>query len=136
MLDLCNGQLKLYSNVTETSVDWLWYPYIPFGKISLIQGDPGCGKSTLMMNIISAVTNGSTAPDGRKLKKPMHVIYQCSEDGLSDTIKPRLLAAGADCSHVAYLDEEMDWVTLNSDNWALLLMPENDPAECRAKVQN
>lgn len=116
MLDLCNGQLKLYSNVTETSVDWLWYPYIPFGKISLIQGDPGCGKSTLMMNIISAVTNGSTAPDGRKLKKPMHVIYQCSEDGLSDTIKPRLLAAGADCSHVAYLDEEMDWVTLNSDS--------------------
>jgi len=116
MLDLCNGQLKLYSNVTETTVDWLWYPYIPFGKITLIQGDPGCGKSTLMMNIISAVSNGSAAPDGRKLKKPMHVIYQCSEDGLSDTIKPRLLAAGADCSNVAYLDEEMDWVTLNSDS--------------------
>jgi len=116
MLDLCNGQLKLYSNVTETTVDWLWYPYIPFGKITLIQGDPGCGKSTLMMNIISAVSNGSVAPDGRKLKKPMHVIYQCSEDGLSDTIKPRLLAAGADCSNVAYLDEEMDWVTLNSDS--------------------
>ena len=116
MLDLCNGQLKLYSNVVETPVDWLWYPYIPFGKITLIQGDPGCGKSTLMMSIISAVTNGSNAPDGRKLKKPMHVIYQCSEDGLSDTIKPRLLAAGADCSNVAYLDEEIDWVTLNSDS--------------------
>lgn len=116
MLDLCNGQLKLYSNVTESSVDWLWYPYIPFGKITLIQGDPGCGKSTLMMSIISAVSNGSVAPDGRKLKKPMHVIYQCSEDGLSDTIKPRLLAAGADCSNIAYLDEEIDWVTLNGDS--------------------
>lgn len=116
MLDLCDGQLKLYSSVTETSVDWLWYPYIPFGKITLIQGDPGCGKSTLMMSIISAVSNGSVAPDGRKLKKPMHVIYQCSEDGLSDTIKPRLIAAGADCTNVAFLDEEVNWVTLNDDS--------------------
>ena len=116
MLDLCDGQLKLYSSVTETDVDWLWYPYIPFGKITLIQGDPGCGKSTLMMNIISAVSNGSVAPDGRKLKKPMHVIYQCSEDGLSDTIKPRLNAAGADCANVAFLDEELNWVTLNDDS--------------------
>ena len=116
MLDLCDGQLKLYSSVTETAVDWLWYPYIPFGKITLIQGDPGCGKSTLMMSIISAVSNGSVAPDGRKLKKPMHVIYQCSEDGLSDTIKPRLIAAGADCANVAFLDEEINWVTLNDDS--------------------
>ena len=116
MLDLCDGQLKLYSSVTETAVDWLWYPYIPFGKITMIQGDPGCGKSTLMMSIISAVSNGSVAPDGRKLKKPMHVIYQCSEDGLSDTIKPRLTAAGADCANVAFLDEEINWVTLNDDS--------------------
>lgn len=58
-MDLCAGQLRLYSSITETSVDWLWYPYIPFGKLTLIQGDPGCGKSTLMMNIISAVSNGS-----------------------------------------------------------------------------
>ena len=86
-MDLCAGQLRLYSSITETSVDWLWYPYIPFGKLTLIQGDPGCGKSTLMMNIISAVSNGSFVPDGRRLKKPMHVIYQCSEDGAGDTIK-------------------------------------------------
>ncbi len=112
MKDLCGGQLKLYSNVTETSVDWLWYPYIPFGKLTLVQGDPGCGKSTLMVNVIAALSNGSCAPDGRKLKRPMHVIYQCSEDGAGDTIKPRLNAAGADCSNVAFLDEEMNWITL------------------------
>ena len=114
-MDLCAGQLRLYSSITETSVDWLWYPYIPFGKLTLIQGDPGCGKSTLMMNIISAVSNGSLVPDGRRLKKPMHVIYQCSEDGAGDTIKPRLTAAGADCTNVAFLDEEMDWLTLNDE---------------------
>lgn len=86
-MDLCAGQLRLYSSIAETAIDWLWYPYIPFGKITLVQGDPGCGKSTLMMNIISAVPNGSFAPDGRRLKKPMHAIYQCSEDGAGDTIK-------------------------------------------------
>lgn len=53
MMDLFSGQLKLYSDITETSVDWLWYPYIPFGKLTLIQGDPGCGKSTLMMPVLN-----------------------------------------------------------------------------------
>ncbi len=114
-MELCSGQLRLYSSITETTVDWLWYPYIPFGKITLLQGDPGCGKSTLMMNLISAASNGSFAPDGRRLKKPMHVIYQCSEDGAGDTIKPRLTAAGADCTNVAFLDEETSWVTLSDE---------------------
>lgn len=113
--ELCSGQLKLYSNVTETPVDWLWYPYIPFGKVTLLQGDPGNGKSALMTNIIASASTGGQIPDGRKLKKPMHVIYQCSEDGVGDTIKPRLLAAGADCSKVAFLEEEMDWLTLNDE---------------------
>lgn len=114
-MELCNGQLKLYSSVAATNVDWLWYPYIPYGKITLLQGDPGCGKSTLMMNIIASISNGSFALDGRKQKKPLHVIYQCSEDGAGDTIKPRLNAAGADCRNVAFLDEEVDWITLGDE---------------------
>ncbi len=68
-----------------------------------------------MMNVISAISCGSFFPDGRKIKKPMHVIYQCSEDGAGDTIKPRLNAAGADCRNVAFLDEEMDWLTLGDE---------------------
>ena len=59
MIDMCDGKLKLYSGVTETAVDWLWYPFIPYGKLTLLQGDPGCGKSTLMMNLIAAVSSGS-----------------------------------------------------------------------------
>lgn len=114
-MELCDGQLKLYSSVTSTKVDWLWYPYIPFGKITLLQGDPGCGKSTLMMSIIASISNGSFSLDGRKQKKPLHVIYQCSEDGAGDTIKPRLNAAGADCRNVAFLDEEADWITLGDE---------------------
>ena len=52
-VELFDGQLKRYSSVSAAKVDWLWYPYIPFGKITLLQGDPGCGKSTLIMSIIS-----------------------------------------------------------------------------------
>lgn len=59
--------------------------------------------------------NGGITPDGRKLKRPMHVIYQCSEDGAADTIKPRLKAAGANCRNVAFLDEEMEWITLGDE---------------------
>lgn len=114
-MELCDGQLKEYSTVTSSFVEWLWYPYIPFGKVTLLQGDPGCGKSTLMMNIIAAVSTGGYTPDGIKLKKASHVIYQCSEDGISDTIKPRLEAANADCSRIAFLDEELEQVTLGSD---------------------
>ena len=115
MVDLVSGQLKLYSSVSESTVDWLWYPYIPFGKITLLQGDPGCGKSTLMMSIIASLSTGKYTPDGQRQKKPLHVIYQCSEDSISDTIKPRLTAAGADCSNVAFLEEETDWLTIDDD---------------------
>ena len=114
-MDSFGGQLRLYSSVIETYIDWLWYPYIPFGKITLLQGDPGCGKSTLMMNIISAISTGTPTPDGIRIPHPMHSIYQCCEDGISDTIKPRLMAAGADCSSIAFLDEEINPIALDDE---------------------
>ena len=114
-MDLCDGQLRLYSNVKESNIDWLWYPYIPFGKITLLQGDPGCGKSTLMMSIIASVTTGLFTQRNGHVDRPMNTIYQCSEDGVSDTIKPRLIAAGADCSRVAFLDEELNPLTLDDE---------------------
>ena len=107
--------LKLYSSIKEIPVDWLWYPYIPYGKVTLLQGDPGGGKSTFILNIISAVSCGGKLPDGIELAKPLHVIYQCSEDGVADTIKPRLIAAGANCDNVAFVNEESTWFTLNDE---------------------
>lgn len=109
------SDLKLYSSIREIPVDWLWYPYIPYGKVTLLQGDPGGGKSTFIVNIISAVSSGGRLPDGTGLAKPLHVIYQCSEDGAADTIKPRLIAAGANCENVAFVDEESTSFTLNDE---------------------
>lgn len=110
-----SGVLKLYSEVKSVPVEWLWYPYIPSGKITLLQGDPGDGKSTMMMNLIACLTNAEFAPNGQKIAVPKRVIYQCSEDGVADTIKPRLEASGADCNRVAFIDEELISLTLDDE---------------------
>ena len=98
-------EIAYYDSVKETDVEWLWYPYIPYGKITVLQGDPGDGKSTFMLHLAAKVTTGGMLPDGSELDRCQTVIYQCSEDSSSDTIKPRLLAAGADCEKVAYIVE-------------------------------
>lgn len=99
--------LTVFSEVQSKPVEWLWYPYIPVGKITLIQGDPGDGKSTMMLQLISDISRGDNLPDGKEMGRPHRVIYQCSEDGAKDTIKPRLQAFGADCSKIAFIDEEV-----------------------------
>ena len=99
--------LTLYSEVQSTDVRWLWYPFIAIGKITLLQGDPGDGKSTMMMNLIAELSTGGKTPDGCKIGVPQKVIYQCSEDGVSDTIKPRLERCGADCGKIAFINEEV-----------------------------
>lgn len=103
-----DGENKLfsyYSSVKESEIEWLWYPYIPYGKITIVEGDPGEGKSTFMLHVAALLTKGKPMPDGVKSKAPMTVIYQCSEDDISDTIKPRLKAAGADCDRVAFIED-------------------------------
>lgn len=101
------GLLTLYSDVRAAAVHWLWYPFIASGKITLLQGDPGDGKSTMMMRLIAELSTGGVTPDGCPLGRPQRIIYQCSEDGVADTIKPRLEQCGADCRNVAYINEEV-----------------------------
>ena len=101
------GIISLYSDVKATPIKWLWYPFFAIGKISLLQGDPGDGKSTMMLRLIAELSNGGATPDGQALGRPQRVLYQCSEDGVADTIKPRLEACGADCRNVAFINEEL-----------------------------
>lgn len=95
-----------YASVKANPVEWLWYPYIPYGKLTLLEGDPGEGKSSFMLGIASLLSRGEKMPDGFHTPNPEYIVYQCSEDGLSDTIKPRLVAAGADCDRIAYIIDE------------------------------
>ena len=98
--------MRLYSEVQQSHVEWLWYPYIPFGKITVLQGNPGNGKSHIGIQIASALSSRGIMPNGTRFPKPQRVIYQCAEDGLADTIKPRLVGAGADCRNVAFIEDE------------------------------
>lgn len=100
------ADLKLINmrDVEVESVSWLWYPFIPYGKVTIIQGDPGEGKTTLVLQIIARLTKGESIID-EKEKPPINVVYQTAEDGLADTIKPRLLSADADCSKVLVIDD-------------------------------
>lgn len=100
------GLLTLYSDVRPSPVNWLWYPYIAVGKITLLQGDPADGKSTMMLHLIAELSRGGKTPDGKSLGRPQKAIYQCSEDGVSDTIKPRLIQHGADCQNIAFINED------------------------------
>jgi predicted ATP-dependent serine protease len=95
------------NEVQSEPVRWLWYPYIPYGKITLVQGDPGDGKTTFVLAVAALLTNGTPMPETEptEIITPQTVIYQTAEDGLADTIKPRLVNIGADCSKVIVINE-------------------------------
>ena len=110
-------ELKLINmqDVAVEEVRWVWYPYIPYGKVTIVQGDPGEGKTSFVLAFAALLTNGEPLPESDEGSEPINVIYQTAEDGLADTIKPRLLAAGADCSRVLVIDDSEKELTLSDE---------------------
>ena len=72
------------SEVESQEVKWLWYPFIPYGKLTIIQGDPGDGKTTLVLNIAAKLSKGECFDSDMDVQEPVNVIYQTAEDGLAD----------------------------------------------------
>ena len=93
------------SEVQSQEIEWLWYPFIPYGKLTIIQGDPGDGKTTMVLNLAAKLSKGEALDENMKVSEPVNVIYQTAEDGLADTVKPRLELAGADCERIIVIDE-------------------------------
>ena len=83
-------QLIKLSEIQSQEVSWLWFPFIPYGKLTIIQGDPGDGKTTFILNIAAKLSKGESLDGGMNFIEPLNVIYQSAEDGLADTVKPRL----------------------------------------------
>ena len=118
MVEKQNIELKLIhmEDVVSKEVKWLWYPYIPYGKITIIEGDPGEGKTTLVLKLAAALSRGLPLPcNDDKEYEPIHIIYQTAEDGIEDTIKPRLEKAGADCSMIRVIDETDKELSMTDD---------------------
>ena len=107
-------ELIRMSDIQPEEVQWLWYPYIPLGKLTVIQGDPGEGKTTFVLAMIAALTKGEALPEREPLD-PVNILYQTAEDGLADTIRPRLDALGTDCSRVLVIDESKRELSLSDE---------------------
>lgn len=94
------------SEIEPREVEWLWYPYIPFGKVTIVQGDPGEGKSTFVLKLAALLTRGEPLPfSENESEGPMNVIYQNTEDDAEDTVIPRFIQAGGDINRIFFIDE-------------------------------
>jgi hypothetical protein len=94
------------ANVTVQDMEHVWDPWIPFGMVTILDGDPGLGKSTISLDLAARLTRGWDMPPaaGKVLFKPAGVLLLGAEDDLSRVVKPRLLAAGADMDQVHSLE--------------------------------
>ena len=95
------------SEIEPKEVKWLWYPYIPFGKVTLLQGDPGDGKSKLMLSIAALLSKGAPLPFTETEEiEPMTIIYQTTEDDADDTVVPRFNSAGGNGENLIFIKED------------------------------
>jgi hypothetical protein len=103
-------QIVCMADVRPETVSWLWHPYIARGKLTILEGDPGLGKSWLTCALAAGVSHGHGLP-GVEPFEPGNVLMLSAEDGLGDTLRPRLDAVGADVSRVFALAEPMTFDT-------------------------
>lgn len=112
-----NGvKLRCMADIQAESVSWLWQPYIPKGKVTLVEGDPGIGKSWASLAIATAVSLGNGLP-GQEPSEPAHVVIASAEDGWGDTVRPRLDAMGAGVKRIFVIDGPL---ILDENGFALL----------------
>lgn len=101
------AKLTVYEQIEETEIEWLWYPYIPRGRLTILEGDPGQGKSYFALALASSVTHGIWPFEFagvQSLKQPGQVIYLSCEDDPGDTVKKRLRVLAADQAKVYQLE--------------------------------
>ncbi|HBA69676.1 MAG TPA: hypothetical protein DCZ40_10025 [Lachnospiraceae bacterium] len=102
------------SEIKEQPVKWLWYPYIPFGKLTVIHGAPDSGKTMFACRLMAACTNQINLEEMEK-RSPGNVLYFTADDDLSDMVRPRLIEAGADLSRVFVVNDMLPF-TLADDS--------------------
>lgn len=93
-------QIVNMSNIQAQPINWLWYGWLPLGKMTILAGAGGCGKTNLSLALIATITTGGNFPDGSKCENVGKVLIYSTEDDPADTLLPRLMANGADVSKI------------------------------------
>src|SRR4030088_854814 len=99
-------QLQRVSELTPEAYAWLWPGRLPLGKLAILDGDPGLGKSLLALDLCARLSTGRPFPDGSPSPGPANALVLNGEDGAEDTIRPRLQTLGADLDRVFVLDRD------------------------------
>lgn len=104
------------STVTRRKVQWFWRPFIPFGMLTILEGDPGLGKSFLSMYLASVISIGARLPGGQKTTQG-NVLYISAEDDPGFTTGPRIDKLGGNAEHIRVLN---GWIAFDDDGIAAL----------------
>jgi putative DNA primase/helicase len=96
------------SDVEPEEVRWLWYPYVPIGKVTLVAGDPGLGKSYCLHDLAARVSAGGETPDRLGTMSKRSVVILSAEDGIADTIRPRIDGQGGDPSMIHVVESVIE----------------------------
>lgn len=102
---LARAKIVCAADVEPEPVRWLWCGRMPRAKIATLDGDPGLAKSTLLLDLAARISVGAALPDSDPFDGPQDVVILSAEDGVADTIVPRLKAAGADLTRIRLLTE-------------------------------
>jgi len=106
--------VRKLSDIQLEEVTWIWPNFLPDRKITIVDGMPGVGKSTLTSEIAARITTGEAFPNGVS-RKPRDVVFIAVEDGVADTIKPRVAAAGGNGEHAHFIHIEQDGNEITPD---------------------
>lgn len=114
---------RVFSEIEVRGVTWIWEKWIPLGMLTLLEGDPGLGKSNMTIDWAARISRGWPMPLSNFTPEPMNVAFIASEDAAENVIAPRLKAAGADLARVHMIDS----VRLADGTEKLIVFPDDLP---------
>ena len=97
-------KIRCGANIKPLAIDWLWPGWLPAGKLTILAGAAGTGKTTLALGLGAVITTGGKWPDGSVCKRKGNVLVWSSEDVADDTLVPRLIASGANLSRCHFIE--------------------------------